>query len=169
MSIKQYFTETLYSVNNTYFKQETVKNMNKKHIKPKNNLRKMDDHKAPKPQDYLPSDKTIIEKPKRPTGKLMKESQEKNEKPIAPPVRTIQEGIDPDNQKKVFCEDCKREHLFVTWTDFHDEENCNYIVGYKETPKYKHPVYAQYNRYNLHNNCPHYKEKWFKKILRLFK
>ena len=69
---------------------------------------------------------------------------------------------------KVYCEDCKYEHLFVGWADLHSEHCCNYEKGVITSPRYKSIDYAVYDIDNKNNNCPYYKEKWCKKLWGIF-
>jgi len=69
---------------------------------------------------------------------------------------------------KVYCEDCKYEHLFVGWTDFHSEHCCNYEKGVITSPRYKSIDYAVYDIDNKNNDCQYYKEKGYKKLFKIF-
>ena len=162
-------------------------------INPKDHLRLMDSDKTPDIKDYLPQDKedtkkknegrminpkdylrtvtegTVkpdrsfiwtedsMEKPKRPEGTLIKEWDEPKLK-----TRYFKEGI--EQIKKVYCEDCK----YLDHNPWIKINLCYKVTGYEDNSIHRTAIYVDLEVCNKNNDCQYYKEKWYKKLWRMF-
>ena len=99
-----------------------------------------------------------MEKPKRPEGTLIKEWDEPKLKP-----RYFKEGI--EQIKKVYCGDCK----YLDHNPWIKINLCYKVIGYNDNPIHRTAIYVDLEACNKNNDCQYYKEKWYKKLWRMFK
>jgi len=146
---------------------EDIKKKNEgRMINPKDYLRTVTEGTVKPDRSFIWTEDSM-EKPKRPEGTLIKEWDEhKIAKPKEPPVRFVQEGVEPN--KKVYCRDCKYFHKhYYDEACYYDE--CSKVIGYEDNPTHRTAIYSDLEVCNKNNNCQYYKEKWYKKLWRLFK
>ena len=149
-------------------------------INPKDHLRLMDSDKTPDIKDYLPQDKEDIKK--KNVGRMI------NPRDY---LRTVTEGtVKPDRSfiwtedsmekletgfrgmngcvgetKKVYCEDCK----YLDHNPWIKINLCYKVMGYNDNPIHRTAIYVDLEACNKNNDCQYYKEKWYKKLWRMFK
>jgi len=135
-------------------------------------IRKKNEGQMINPKDYLRTvtegtvkpDRSFIwtedsmEKPKRPEGTLIKEWDEPKLK-----TRYFKEGI--EQIKKVYCGDCK----YLDHNPWIKINLCYKVIGYNDNPTHRTAIYVDLEVCNKNNDCPHYEEKWYKKLWRMFK
>jgi len=132
------------------------------------------------PKDYL---RTVTEGDKKPDRSFIwtEDSMEKPEKPTKTPLRKLKEGQITKEEmrfrmqmgmngcvgetKKVYCEDCK----YLDHNPWIKINLCYKVIGYNDNPTHRTAIYVDLEACNKNNDCPHYEEKWYKKLWRMFK
>ena len=109
------------------------------------------------PRDYL---RTVIEGDKKPDRSFIwtEDSMEKLETGFRGMNGCVGET------KKVYCEDCK----YLDHNPWIKINLCYKVMGYNDNPIHRTAIYADLEACNKNNDCPHYEEKWYKKLFKTF-
>ena len=133
------------------------------------------------PRDYL---RTVTEGDKKPDRSFIWTEDSMVEaagKPTKTPLRKLKEGQITKEEmgfrmrmgmngcvgetKKVYCEDCK----YLDHNSWIKINLCYKVMGYNDNPIHRTAIYVDLEVCNKNNDCPHYEEKWYKKLWRMFK
>jgi len=146
--------------------KDTKKKNEGRMINPKDYLRTVTEGTVKPDRSFIWTEDSM-EKPEKPTKTPLRKLKEGQiTKPEEPPVRIVQEGVEPN--KKVYCRDCKYFHKhYYDEACYYDE--CSKVTGYEDNPTHRTAIYAVYDIDNKNNDCQYYKEKWYKKLWRMFK
>jgi len=144
-------------------------------------IKKKNEGRMINPRDYL---RTVTEGDKKPDRSFIWTEDSMVEaagKPTKTPLRKLKEGQITKEEmrfrmqmgmngcvgetKKVYCEDCK----YLDHNPWIKINLCYKVMGYNDNPIHRTAIYVDLEACNKNNDCPHYEEKWYKKLWRMFK